>query len=81
MELLPTTPSEITDMEEFRQKAKVVFFSFGSLEPGAPADKTAADALKQAGVKSYFYESTGSTHEWQTWRRSFNEFARLLFQD
>jgi len=68
-------------MEAFKQKAKVAFFSFGSLDPGPPAAKTAADALKQVGVNSNFYESPVTPHQWQTWRRSFNEFAPLLFQD
>jgi enterochelin esterase family protein len=73
--------SEITDMAAFKKKVKVVFFSFGSLESGAPSAKAAADALKQAGVNSYYYESPGTAHEWQSWRRSLHEFAPLLFQD
>jgi len=73
--------SEITDMDGFKQKVKVTFFSFGSLEPGAPGAKAAADALKQAGVNSHYYESPGTAHEWQSWRRSLHEFAPLLFQD
>ena len=73
--------SEITDMAAFKKKVKVVFFSFGSLEPGAPSAKAAADALKQAGVNSHYYESPGTAHEWQSWRRSLHEFAPLLFQD
>ena len=60
---------------------KATFFSFGSQEGGAPAAKTAADALKQQGVNAHFYESPGTAHEWQTWRRSLREFAPLLFQN
>lgn len=37
-------------------------------------------ALDQAGVKHIFYESPGTAHEWQTWRRDLHEFAPLLFQ-
>jgi enterochelin esterase family protein len=76
---IPT--SEIKDMTAFKKKNKVVFFSFGSLEPGAGGAKTAADALKQAGVNSHYYESPKTAHEWQTWRRSLREFAPLLFKD
>ncbi len=75
---IPTT--EVKDMDAFKQKAKVVFFSFGSQENGSPAAKAAADALKQAGVNAHFYESPGTAHEWQTWRRSLREFAPLLFK-
>jgi enterochelin esterase-like enzyme len=73
--------NEITDVAAFKQKAKVVFFSFGSREPGAPSAKSAAATLKGMGVNSYYYESPGTAHEWQTWRRSLREFAPLLFQD
>lgn len=72
--------SEIKDMEAFKQKAKVVFFSFGSLEGGAPNAKAAAAALKNAGVNATYYESPGTAHEWQSWRRSLREFAPLLFR-
>jgi enterochelin esterase-like enzyme len=73
--------SEVKDMGAFKQKARVVFFSFGSLERGASGAKTAADALKTAGVNAYYYESPGTAHEWQTWRRSLREFAPLLFKE
>ncbi len=73
--------NEIKDMDAFKQQAKVVFYSFGSLEPGAPAAKAAAEVLKQAGVNSFYYESPLTAHEWQSWRRSLHEFAPLLFKD
>jgi enterochelin esterase-like enzyme len=72
--------TEIKDMALFKERVKTVFFSFGGLEPGAPAAKAAAEALKQAGVNSYYYESPQTAHEWQTWRRSLREFAPLLFK-
>jgi len=34
----------------------------------------------EAGIKHVYYESPGTAHEWQTWRRSLHEFAPLLFQ-
>jgi enterochelin esterase-like enzyme len=72
--------TEIKDLDAFKQQAKVVFFSFGSLEGGAPNAKAAAAALKDAGVNAYYYESPGTAHEWQSWRRSLREFAPLLFK-
>jgi enterochelin esterase-like enzyme len=72
--------TEIKDLVAFKAKVKTVFFSFGGLEPGAPAAKAAAEALKQAGVNSTYYESPQTAHEWQTWRRSLREFAPLLFK-
>ena len=38
------------------------------------------DALDQAGIKNVFFESPGTAHEWQTWRRSLNDFAPRLFR-
>jgi enterochelin esterase family protein len=73
-------PSEIPDLETFKQKVKVVFVSYGSRENGA-AGKSHVAALQQAGIKSVFYESPQTAHEWQSWRRSLHQFAPLLFQD
>ncbi|MBN1816716.1 MAG: hypothetical protein JW828_05105, partial [Sedimentisphaerales bacterium] len=79
-------PSDISDMDAFKQKVKIVFVSYGSREvTGGRAmganGKPNAEALKQAGVNSVYYESPDTAHEWQTWRRSLHEFAPLLFQD
>jgi enterochelin esterase-like enzyme len=75
------SPTNITDMATFKEKVKVVFCSFGSRERGSASAKANADALKQAGVNSFYYESPLTAHEWQSWRRSLHEFAPLLFQD
>ncbi len=72
-------PSEISDMEAFKQKNKLVFISYGSRENGA-AGKANVEALQKAGVNSVFYESPDTAHEWQTWRRSLREFAPRIFQ-
>jgi enterochelin esterase-like enzyme len=42
--------------------------------------KNYRDALEQGGIKTVFYESPGTAHEWQTWRRCLREFAPRLFQ-
>ena len=70
--------NEITDMDAFKQEVKLVFVSYGSREKGA-AGKADVEALQQAGIKSVFYESPNTAHEWQSWRRSLHEFAPLLF--
>ncbi len=72
--------SDISDVDAFKQKVKIVFVSYGSREKGA-AGKANVEALQQAGIKSVYYESPNTAHEWQTWRRSLHEFAPLLFQD
>jgi S-formylglutathione hydrolase FrmB len=39
----------------------------------------AATALQRAGVHVVYFESPGTAHEWQTWRRDLHEFAPRLF--
>lgn len=39
-----------------------------------------SEALQQEGINNVFYQSPGTAHEWQTWRRDLHEFAPLLFQ-
>jgi alpha-N-arabinofuranosidase len=80
-------PADVTDMDAFKQKVKVVFISYGSRElsgdrAGRGGDpKANTEALKAAGVNAYFYVSPDTAHEWQSWRRSLYQFAPLIFQD
>ena len=68
--------------DAFAQKVKILFLSVGSEEGvGLNGNKCFHESLEKAGVKHVFYESPGTGHEWQTWRRSFREFAPLLFQE
>ena len=72
--------TNIGDMTAFKEKVKVVFVSYGGRENGA-ASRANVEALKAAGMKSVYYESPATGHEWQSWRRSLREFAPLLFRD
>jgi enterochelin esterase family protein len=87
-------PTNITDMAAFKQKAKLVFVSYGSREvdpanrrggggrgPFGGDPKANTEALKEAGINSHYYVSPLTAHEWQSWRRSLCQFAPLLFQD
>jgi enterochelin esterase-like enzyme len=66
------------DAAAFNKKVKVLFLGIGSAE--GPGTKTFSEQLTQAGIKNVYYESPGTAHEWLTWRRSFKEFAPLLFR-
>jgi len=72
--------NEITDLDAFKQKVKLVFVSYGSRENGV-AGQADVKALQAAGVNSVFYESPQTAHEWLSWRRSLHEFAPLVFKD
>lgn len=60
------------------RQMKVLFLSIGSTE--GPGTKSFSDMLTKGGVRNVFYESPGTGHVWLTWRRSFREFAPLLFR-
>jgi len=71
----------------FKEKIKLVFVSYGSRELENPRagfsgnPKENQDKLKDAGINTHFYVSPQTAHEWQSWRRSLNEFAPLLFNN
>ena len=71
------------DAAAFNQKVRLLWLSIGTAESERfyKSVKDYRDALEKAGIKTVFYESPGTAHEWQTWRRSLNEFAPLLFRD
>jgi enterochelin esterase-like enzyme len=68
--------------EDFNNKVKLVYVSTGLKEPVGMYNtaKNFHDALDKAGIKNTYYESPGTGHEWQTWRRSLRQFAGLLFK-
>jgi len=69
------------DPAAFAKQVKVLFVSIGTAEGGMTAGgRNFHLALEKAGIRHVYYESPGTAHEWQTWRRSLHEFAPLLFQ-
>jgi enterochelin esterase-like enzyme len=66
------------DAAAFNRRVKLLFLSIGSEE--GPGAKTYSEQLTQAGIRNVYYESPGTAHVWLTWRRSFKEFAPLLFR-
>ncbi len=73
----------LADSEAFNKKVHLVWLGIGTAEQKRMHDgvKNYRDALEKAGIKTIYYESPGTAHEWQTWRRSLKEFAPLLFQE
>ncbi len=72
----------MADADAFNKRMRLLFLSIGTAEPQRMQDSVRGyhDALTKAGIKTAFYESPGTSHEWLTWRRSLHEFAPLLFQ-
>jgi len=66
---------------EFNRKFKLFWLGVGTAEPAQFHGITqAAKALKAAGVNVVYFESAGTAHEWQTWRRDLNDLAPRLFR-
>jgi enterochelin esterase family protein len=66
------------DPAAFNRQVKLLFISIGSAE--GPGAKTFSDALTKAGIRNVYFESSGTAHEWLTWRRSLYDFAPRLFK-
>jgi enterochelin esterase-like enzyme len=72
----------MADSEAFNRRVPVLFLSVGTGEGQRFQDSLRGfnNALTGAGIKTVFYESPGTDHEWLTWRRSLHQFAPLLFR-
>lgn len=71
-----------SDADAFNKKMKLVYVSIGTKEPERMYTGVNGfhQALEKAGIKHVYYESPGTAHEWQTWRRSLRQYAGLIFK-
>ena len=78
------TPEQIKGSEGYAKTNKVLFMSAGGKETrmaeGDGSVVKVAQDLKAMGINAHSYVSPGTAHEWQTWRRSLDQFAQLLFK-
>lgn len=69
------------DAASFSRKVHLLWFGAGTAEERMLKPALAMhESLEQAGIKNVFYQSPGTAHEWQTWRRDLHEFAPRLFR-
>lgn len=69
------------DAAAFNRKVPVLWFGAGTAEGGrVSGGRTAVEAMNKAGIKAIWFESPGTSHEWQTWRRCLYDFAPRLFR-
>jgi enterochelin esterase-like enzyme len=72
------------DPATFDKKVSLLYLHSGTAGMDAGIHKNAkslADALRESGSKHVtFADAEGLAHEWQTWRRAFNDFAPRLFR-
>jgi enterochelin esterase-like enzyme len=70
------------DPAAFAKKVHLLWLGVGTKEP----ERMRAGLLKlhasleEANIAHVFYESPGTDHEWQTWRRDLKDFAPRLFR-
>jgi enterochelin esterase-like enzyme len=70
-----------TEAAAFNEKVHLFWWGAGTAEEGIyNAAKADLAALAKVGIKSVFVEFPGTSHEWQTWRKSLNDFAARLFR-
>jgi enterochelin esterase-like enzyme len=69
------------DPAAFNKKVPVLWYGAGGAEASrASGGKTAVETMNKAGIKAVWFESPGTTHEWQTWRKCLYDFAPRLFR-
>jgi len=72
----------LADPAAFAKRVHLLWVGVGTEEP----DRMKAGlerlhtSLVDAKIQHVFYESPGTAHEWQTWRRDLKDFAPRLFQ-
>jgi enterochelin esterase family protein len=80
-DLMTSYDGVFADAAVFNRKVRLLWLGAGSAEERfATAIQNMHEALNQAGIRHVIFESPGTAHEWQTWRRSLYDFAPRLFQ-
>jgi mono/diheme cytochrome c family protein len=69
----------MADAKAFNKQVRVLYISIGT-EENVQGARTFHEKLDKHGIKHVYFESAGTAHEWQTWRRSLHSFAQLLFR-
>ena len=70
-----------SDLASFNERVRLFWLGAGTAEERAhQRAQDMHEALDKVGIKHELYISPGTSHEWQTWRRSLRVFAPLLFR-
>jgi enterochelin esterase-like enzyme len=72
----------LADPAAFAKKVHLLWLGVGTEEPERmrAGIRGLHASLTEAGITHVYYESPGTDHEWQTWRRDLKDFAPRLFQ-
>ena len=72
----------MSDPAAFSRRVHLLWIGVGTKEPERMKQSLEKlhTSLDEAKIQHVFYESPGTDHEWQTWRRDLQDFAPRLFQ-
>lgn len=72
----------LADPQAFAKRVHLLWLGTGTVEPPFILNGLMRlnKSLDDAHIQHVFYQSPGTSHEWQTWRRDLNDFAPRLFQ-
>ena len=71
----------LNDAPAFNKRVRLLWVGSGTGETAIhEAASQLHKSLDAAGIKHVVFESPGTAHEWQTWRRSLNDFRAALVQ-
>jgi len=72
----------MADPAAFAKRVHLLWVGVGTNEPERMKQgiEQLHASLDDAKIQHVFYESPGTNHEWQTWRRDLQDFAPRLFQ-
>ncbi len=69
------------DTASYNKKVRLLWIGAGTKEERMhEGARNMHAALEAAGIRNVFFESDGTSHEFQTWRRSLHDFAPRLFK-
>jgi enterochelin esterase family protein len=70
-----------SDPAAFAKRARLLWLGVGTEEPERMRTgiRDLHASLTEAGIPHVYYESPGTDHEWQTWRRDLKDFVPRLF--
>ena len=71
-------PGILSDSASFNAGLDNFYISCGEQDPRITYTKAVVDQMKDAGVEVRFNSFPGD-HEWQVWRKSFADFATMIF--
>ena len=71
----------LADPAAFAKRVHLLWLGVGTEEPAMMRNGLLRlhTSLEEAKIQHVFYESPGTSHEWQTWRRDLRDFAPRLF--